>query len=44
VDITGQRRQIFVAKANGHLVAYGRALQLALLPVLAYHHLDPLST
>jgi ribosomal protein S18 acetylase RimI-like enzyme len=28
-DITGQRRQMFVAKASGQVVAYGRILQLA---------------
>jgi len=28
-DITGQHRQMFVAKASDHVVAYGRILQLA---------------
>jgi ribosomal protein S18 acetylase RimI-like enzyme len=28
-DITGQRRQMFVAKAHGQVVGYGRILQLA---------------
>jgi ribosomal protein S18 acetylase RimI-like enzyme len=28
-DITGERRQMFVAKANGQVVAYGRVLELA---------------
>jgi aminoglycoside 6'-N-acetyltransferase I len=28
-DITGQRRQMFVAKASGRIVAYGRVLELA---------------
>jgi ribosomal protein S18 acetylase RimI-like enzyme len=28
-DITGERRQMFVAKANGQVVAYGRVLDLA---------------
>jgi ribosomal protein S18 acetylase RimI-like enzyme len=28
-DITGERRQMFVAKANGEVVAYGRVLELA---------------
>lgn len=28
-DITGQHRQMFVAKASGQVVAYGRILQLA---------------
>lgn len=28
-DITGERRQMFVAKANGQVVAYGRILELA---------------
>jgi predicted GNAT family N-acyltransferase len=28
-DITGERRQMFVAKANGQVVAYGRVLGLA---------------
>jgi ribosomal protein S18 acetylase RimI-like enzyme len=28
-DITGERRQMFVAKAKGQLVAYGRVLDLA---------------
>jgi ribosomal protein S18 acetylase RimI-like enzyme len=28
-DITGERRQMFVAKANGRVVAYGRVLELA---------------
>ena len=28
-DITGERRQMFVAKANGRVVAYGRILKLA---------------
>jgi len=27
-DVTGERRQMFVAKANGQLVAYGRILDL----------------
>jgi ribosomal protein S18 acetylase RimI-like enzyme len=28
-DITGERRQMFVAKANGQVVAYGRVMDLA---------------
>jgi aminoglycoside 6'-N-acetyltransferase I len=28
-DISGERRQMFVAKANGQVVAYGRVLELA---------------
>ena len=28
-DITGERRQMFVAKTNGQMVAYGRILELA---------------
>jgi ribosomal protein S18 acetylase RimI-like enzyme len=28
-DITGDRRQMFVAKANGQVVAYGRVMELA---------------
>jgi ribosomal protein S18 acetylase RimI-like enzyme len=28
-DITGERRQMFVAKAGGQVVAYGRVLELA---------------
>jgi GNAT superfamily N-acetyltransferase len=28
-DITGQRRQMFVAKAGGQLVAFGRIIELA---------------
>jgi len=28
-DISGERRQMFVAKANGRVVAYGRVLELA---------------
>lgn len=28
-DTTGERRQMFVAKANGQVVAYGRILELA---------------
>lgn len=28
-DITGERRQMFVAKASGRVVAYGRVLELA---------------
>jgi GNAT superfamily N-acetyltransferase len=28
-DITGERRQMFVAKTNGRVVAYGRVLELA---------------
>ncbi|HTT50083.1 MAG TPA: GNAT family N-acetyltransferase [Streptosporangiaceae bacterium] len=28
-DITGERRQMFVAKANGQVLAYGRVLALA---------------
>ena len=28
-DITGDRRQMFVAKANGQLVGYGRVIELA---------------
>jgi ribosomal protein S18 acetylase RimI-like enzyme len=28
-DITGERRKMFVAKANGQVVAYGRILELA---------------
>jgi ribosomal protein S18 acetylase RimI-like enzyme len=28
-DITGERRQMFVAKAGGQVVAYGRAMELA---------------
>jgi GNAT superfamily N-acetyltransferase len=28
-DITGERRQIFVAQASGRIVAYGRVLELA---------------
>jgi ribosomal protein S18 acetylase RimI-like enzyme len=28
-DITGERRQMFVARANGRVIAYGRVLELA---------------
>lgn len=28
-DITGEQRQMFIAKANGQVVAYGRILELA---------------
>jgi hypothetical protein len=28
-DITDERRQMFVAKANGRLVAYGRVVEMA---------------
>jgi ribosomal protein S18 acetylase RimI-like enzyme len=28
-DVTGERRQMFVAKADGRVVAYGRVLELA---------------
>ena len=28
-DITGERRQMFVGKANGQVVAYGRVIELA---------------
>ena len=28
-DITGEQRQMFVAKANGQVVAYGRVIELA---------------
>ena len=28
-DITDNRRQMFIAKANGHVVAYGRVIELA---------------